>query len=309
MCIFSQPVVSVNNTKIFGRLSGKGTQFLAYQMTYESRDENAMILPIPVPQPASEEAVKFIDLKSYEDFFKHLDKGFPFVPTGSIGCSAPTMKSASLDTLQVFDVGSYIASFVPSLADFERLDPRFKLPIEIWDQIPEYKEFGFAVFQLAAGTLKPHPMAFEFQSQNDEIFFPTVHIHDGKVHGQEEFDHVLYMQHAGLDSRVRGYRNSFSADPVTDLVRSKYQASNFCDLDRAKGLLLGDLLVHRKLLQDRLPNRDVKIVSLGDPVHRTFNFNALWAYASWLMLVALVCWCALGRFFIRRAEVSEQAAD
>jgi len=52
MCIFSQPVVSVNNTQIFARLSGKGTQFLAYEMNYESRDPNAMILPVPVKQAA-----------------------------------------------------------------------------------------------------------------------------------------------------------------------------------------------------------------------------------------------------------------
>ena len=45
MCIFSQPVVSVNNTRIFARATAGGTQFLAYQMNYESAGENAMMFP------------------------------------------------------------------------------------------------------------------------------------------------------------------------------------------------------------------------------------------------------------------------
>ena len=47
-------------------------------------------------------------------------------------------------------------------------------------------------------------MAMEFQTQRDsnEIFFPTIHIHDGEVHELEEFDHALYLQHAEFDSKV-----------------------------------------------------------------------------------------------------------
>src|SRR6185437_3937701 len=45
-------ISSVNNTQIVARVSSVGTHFLAYQMNYESHDENAMILPIPVRQPA-----------------------------------------------------------------------------------------------------------------------------------------------------------------------------------------------------------------------------------------------------------------
>ena len=197
MCIFTQPVLSVNNTQIFARLSGNGTQFLAYQMSYESNDQNAMILPIPVKQPAKDNYLSFIDLEEYDNFFDELAEGFPYIHRASIGCSAASLASKS--ALKVFEVGNYIASFVPSLADFDRLDTKFKLPNEIWERIPAYENFGFAVFQLAAGSLKPHPMAFEFQTENDELFFPTIHIHDGEIHKLEKFDHALYMQHAGLD--------------------------------------------------------------------------------------------------------------
>lgn len=78
-----------------------------------------------------------------------------------------------------------------------------------------------------AGSLQPHPMAFEFQTENVGMYFPTVNIHAGKVHESEDFDHVQYMQHAGLDSKVYGYQNSHVEDLSTGLIRSKYRESQF----------------------------------------------------------------------------------
>jgi hypothetical protein len=45
-----------------------------------------------------------------------------------------------------------------------------------------------------------HPMAFSFPRRHPSvIYFPTLHIHDGKIHEQAEFDHILYCQAGGLD--------------------------------------------------------------------------------------------------------------
>jgi hypothetical protein len=214
---------------------------LAYQMQYESHDVNAMILPIPAKRPVQESSLRFIDLRGYSDFFDDLAKGFPYHSPPSIGCSA-SFDPASGRDLEVFNIGNYIASFVPALPDFSRLDSRFNLPGETWARIPQYVEYGFAVFQLAAGSLKPHPMAFEFQSDRDSLYFPTLHIHDGEIHNTEEFDHVLYMQHAGFDSRVYGYENSHVVDRSTGLIRSKYLSNQFCDVGRAASLIDGNLL-------------------------------------------------------------------
>lgn len=103
------------------------------------------------------------------------------------------------------NVGDYEASFVPSQADFERLDPRFCLPPSVWSQLSLYADWGFAVFklslnppptQLSALDLriiaerkrdgKPpfpprrrdiHPMAFRFPRRDpSRLFFPTVHV-------------------------------------------------------------------------------------------------------------------------------------
>lgn len=301
MCIFTQPVVSVNNTQIFARLSGTGTQFLAYQMNYESKDNNAMILPLPVKRPSRDESLKFIDLKDYDALFDELAEGFPFYSPPGITCSA-SFDPTSRHNLKVFEVGNYIASFVPTMSDFDRLDPKFTLPNEIWENIPGYEDFGFAVFQLAAGSLKPHPMALEFQSANDDLFFPTIHIHDGDIHESEEFDHLLYMQHAGLDSRVYGYQNSHMEDKSTGLIRSKTIASHFCDVDKSAGLIDGNLLVHRKIVQGNLPNSDTTFTIAGDPLTPTLNLRPWLPYAPWLIVIAGIGW-----FFNRRSKIKKMS--
>jgi hypothetical protein len=296
MCIFTQPVISVNNTRIFARLSGRGTQFLAYQMHYESPEPNAMVLPLPVRRPARDDSLRFIDLKHYDDFFDDLDAGFPYHSPVSFSCSA-SFDAASRAKLEVFNVGNYVASFVPTLSDFDRLDSQFKLPTETWAKLPACHAFGFAVFQLAAGSLKPHPMAFEYRTDDATLFFPTVHIHDGAVHDTEDFDHVLYAQHAGWDSIVHGYGNADVEDPSTHWVRSKHRAAQFCPINRASGLVLGDLLLHRKVLRGRLPNTDTIIAPSGDPLTPSFNPRPLLSYAPWLVGLAFLAW-----FFHRRSK-------
>jgi hypothetical protein len=298
MCCFSRPVISVNNTQIFARVSEQGTQFLVYQMNYESREANAMILPLPVRQPVREDSLRFFDLKGYGEFFDDLAKLFPYqAPRFNIACSKGVMSRAA-SALELFNVGNYIASFVPSLADFSRLDERFTLPADTWAKIPQYADFGFAVFQLAAGSLKPHPMAFEFEMASPAIFFPTVHIHDGEIHDTEEFDHVLYLQHAGFDSRVYGYRNSDKPDKSTGLIRSKFAAGDFCDVDRAAGVVDADLLVHRQIIRGQRPNKDTIIATHGDPTKPTLNLRPLYAYSPWLWVGLVATW-----FFVRRAKI------
>ena len=265
MCIFSQPVNSVGNTRIFARSTSVDSQFLVYQMNYDSQDPNAMILPIPVKLPAREDSLRFINLEKYPEFFAHLMNGFPYHPPSfSIGCSS-YHDGVVASALEVFEVGNYIASFVPQMSDFARLDARFTLPEETWAKIPEYQNYGFAVFQLAAGSLQPHPMAFEFETSNQSIYFPTRHIHDGEVHDAEDFDHLLYLQHAGFDSQVNSYQNSDITDQQTGLVRSKTIANRFCDLRRSSGIVDGNLLVHKKEIRGTRQNEDTFITTTGHP--------------------------------------------
>lgn len=307
MCIFTKPVISVNNTQIFARLTSRCTQYLAYQMNYESRDENAMILPVPVRAPAAESSLRFLDLEPYPELFRDLERGFPFRPSASIGCGMMLSAPKSARNLVVQKVGNYIASFVPKLADFDRLSEQFRLPAATWNSLPRYKDFGFAVFQLAAGNLKPHPMAFEFESASSSIFFPTLHIHDGAIHDEEDFDHVLYLQHAALDGRVYGYRNSETCDPATGLIRSENEANNFCKTEKAKGIVDGNLLVHRQILRGTQRNQDTEMVVSGDPERRSLNLRPVLTYVPWMLIPAAVSWFLWRRGRVRKMQDNSDA--
>lgn len=194
---------------------GSGRQVLVYQMAVELDAELAMILPIPVPEKAPDDALRFIDLSAQPGFFRELENGFP---KHEVYARSRLFLAAAAKPerpkLKVHGVGAFEASFVPTTDDFDRLDERFRLPKETWDALPQYADFGFAVFKLRkkAGFFSRlfgkkqtfHPMAFEFPRRDaNEIFFPTVHVHDGVVHDTAEFDHTLYLQpDAAIESRV-----------------------------------------------------------------------------------------------------------
>jgi hypothetical protein len=198
MCIFSGDT-HVAGTRIFARCDGDR----AYQMELASAGDVAMVLPLPVAPGAGDGAVAFIDLSGYPQFFEELD--------GLFMSDLLLELEASLGGLEVHTVGEFEASYVPSIADFARLDRRFQLSPEVWSALPQYRDFGFAVFKLAAEqrgffdrlrgrdrqARKVHPMAFSFPTRSpDKAFFPTVHVHDGAVHPDAEFDHELYCQGA-----------------------------------------------------------------------------------------------------------------
>lgn len=265
MCCFSGPVKSVSNTQIFGRLSGKETQFVVYQMQYESNAQNAMILPIPTASNATEDSVQFFDLKQYDRFFADLHRSFPPIqppPTMSRSVENSAVKSP---LLKVQEVGDFVASIVPTVSDFSRLNPKFSISPETWAKIPVYSDYSFVVFQLDKLEGRPHPMAFEFKTRfTDRVFFPTVHIHDGEVHSSEEFDHTLFCQHAGFDNAVGGYTSKI--DLQTGWTRSKDLAKKTVDAEKSKGIVSGELLLHRKYIRGTQPNEDTFANVFGDPL-------------------------------------------
>ena len=301
MCCFSGAVEHVADTKIFARLTGSGSQFLVYEMTYKSQQPTAMILPLPTALPALEDSVRFIALDGYRDFFVDLAGAFPSV--AGIGCGVSPSINTSID-LQVHEVGDFIASFVPSIDDFARLDPQFAIPKSTWEKIPRYSDYGFAVFQLKELSGRPHPMAFEFKTRwSDRVFFPTVHIHDGEVHTHENFDHMLFLQHAGFDSVVGPYVQAFATDHATGFIRSKAAATKFSSISKAQGILEPHLLLHRMDLAGTLPNEDQLIMIAGDPTKPRLNLRPLYGLLPWGLGLAVFAWFIARRRRIRRKQV------
>ena len=313
MCCFAQPVVSVTDTNLFARLLPDGWQYLVYQMKFKSNEKNAMVLPLPVQLPAGEKgSIEFISLQEHQRFFHDLNDGFPLQAYPSAQVDSRAMPSNKA-ILQVHQVGDFIASFVPTVDDFDRLDPQFRIPRESWDQIPHYSDYGFAVFQLQTLEGKPHPMAFKFRSRLNQpegrsLFFPTIHIHDGEVHAREQFDHTLFLQDPAFDNVCGNYkqRGYLVTDPATGYVRSKWPARQFCDVEACQGIVAPDGLVHRLEMRGRLENADV-LASLNPSDFRRSSGILPWLGLS--SVAGLAGIVGLKWFFDRRDLVASQEAE
>jgi hypothetical protein len=248
MCCFSRHVRHVSQTEIFARGAAFGRQVLVYKMSADLPEELAMILPLPVPPSSPEDAVQFIDLSAYDGFFDDLRKGFPEpVSRGVVSAGIPA--PAAQHMLVVHEVGDFEASFVPSVKDFARLDPRFRLPDGVWEALPGYAAFGFAVFKLKAGKKALHPMAFEFPRRSPTaLFFPTVHVHDGQVHEDARFDHALYLQEDEVHSA-----------PDSHWERSTGPARDFVDCTRARGVVEPSAFVRLRRIHGLYRNADIVV--------------------------------------------------
>jgi len=242
MCIFSLEDVEVSGTNIFARMIAPGVQALAYGMELRTAREVAMVLPVPIAPGRGDAAMSFVNLDDAPHMFQELALLF----------EDPTEQSRSFEDeaelheleLEVHEVGSFVASYVPTRADFRRLDRRFRVPEVVFTAAPHYGDYGFAVFQLAPRATTVHPMAFTFPTRApDKLFFPTVHVHDGSFHAQAHFDHALYYQHPrGPDGRVL----------EGDAVSSSSIASTYGGIATATRVI-------RRELRGMLPNRDTWI--------------------------------------------------
>ncbi len=254
MCCFSRHVEQVSNTNIFARGSKEGRQFIVYSMNIQTKEDLAMILPIPVPKGSPDDAVRFIDLKGYATFFDDMPRGFPQPKSASRdGAGGFGGGLGKAKPLPVVDVGDFGASFVPSIKDFSRLDERFRLPDTAWGKLPQYRDYGFAVFKLKEGQAKKqqkvHPMALEFpRAKREKLFFPTVHIHDGKVHAQADFDHALYCQPTGSERL-----------PMRQWTESVQLASQFLKVDKTEGIVQGESHVYLRVIRGKQKNEDVVV--------------------------------------------------
>ncbi|MCB9759956.1 MAG: hypothetical protein H6739_09000 [Alphaproteobacteria bacterium] len=257
MCCFSQPVKVVANTRIFARGMGGGKQALVYAMDLDADADLAMVLPLPVPPACGEDAVRFVDLSGYADFLADMAAAFPprFEPM-SRSLSARAAPQAA--PLKVHDVGDFEASFVPHASEFWRLDARFRLPEGALDALPQYADWGFAVFKLREppkrlfGLLRRtrrtyHPMAFVFPRRDPTaLFFPTLHIHDGAVRETAIFDHELFAQ---LEEGGRPPLDS-------DWEASEGPLGQWVDVKRAQGLATAHQKGWRRFMKGGFPNED-----------------------------------------------------
>jgi len=246
------PRLHVSRTSIFARMVAPAVQGLAYGLDLDTRREVAMVLPLPVAVGAGEDAVRFVDLAATPRMFAELARQFdlaqPGARKGGLGRSR-----APGPTLVVHRIGAFVASYVPHRADFARLDPRFRLPSVLFEAVPAYADHGFAVFQLVPGKVTVHPMALTFPTRAPtQLFFPTVHVHDGRFHATARFDHALYYQ-----TPRRLAPNSREPPPPLDGDAVAWGAPTA----GYAGLVIAEQALARRTLRGKLPNQDTWIAA------------------------------------------------
>lgn len=205
MCIFSREVKSVSATKIFASIAyadlpwiGPGRrpyvrQTLVYENQYAASDELAMVLPIPAALGSS--SIELIDMSSRRKFFEALEALFSDPYTKSLGGRGRFMTRGG--PLPVISCGDYLVSICPRQEDMKQLHPMFQVDSDIWDDesLQHYRSYSFVVAKLKAGTQKMSPLAFSFVSKlASAVYFPTLHVHDGRLPARAEFDHTLYLE-------------------------------------------------------------------------------------------------------------------
>lgn len=229
-------------------MGAKGNQVVIYSMTLDTDEDVAMVLPIPIRKDRDEKSVEFVNLALIPKLFEKLDRAFPEPRSGSLSLD-PFGGSNSAKAIEVQSVGSFDASFVPTVGDFDRLDSRFRIEPAVWEGLPAYEDHGFVVFKLKAGNRKIHPMAFAYPARDtSRITFPTVHIHDGKVHAEADFDHSLYCQSSSAEVRMR-WQESVALP------------GGYLNLALTRGTIRGDEHVYKLSVRGIRRNEDLVVAS------------------------------------------------
>jgi hypothetical protein len=89
-------------------------------------------------------------------------------------------------------------------------------------------------------------------------------------------------------------------DRATKFVRSKDVAKEFCQIEKAQGLVEPDLLLHRVDIRGRRDNKDMIYFVKGNPVVPSFNFRKLTRLWPLAIVLGATAW-----FFNRRNQLSK----
>jgi hypothetical protein len=105
-------------------------------------------------------------------------------------------------------------------------------------------------------------MALDFPRRNpDELFFPTVHVHNGRFEPRATFDHLLFCQDVDrmrLDRWNRSSQFEFPDHPLYRWITSPWELGEVI-ADRARGIVRADLRCHTFHIRGSYPNVDVVI--------------------------------------------------
>lgn len=237
MCIFAINVSRVHKTRIFVAPTVDGRQLTVYENAVEatptrnidSEDErvttkhNAMILPCPINEDGEE--VTLIDLSGKGDnkfSFNELDECFPKLFILTKGITKGKKMAAREEALEVIEIGAYKVSVAPTIKDLKRANKGiFKISAGTRKVLKRlYEEgYGFVICMFdTTKNIEPHPIGYiHDRLPSGDLFVPCKHVHDGKTHRTEHFDHSIYS----LDARDSNNRNMKSVDQLKTEYKKK----------------------------------------------------------------------------------------
>lgn len=203
MCMFTEVVSKVRNTRIFVAGLKDGNQFTVYQnFVAFSKDAPrvAMILPFPNPNGTiTRNSQIVVPMNDYKDFFARFHGKFCKANHKRGGSSKPPAPKP----LPVFRCGGYDYSVVPSLEDLAALQfETFKLrpcSTKLLDTLKRHYATGYGFLiciYVEEGEIPPiafvHP-----KLATRQLFVPTMHDHHGddgyKHYHQADWDHDIYI--------------------------------------------------------------------------------------------------------------------
>ena len=106
----------------------------------------------------------------------------------------------------------------------------------------------------------------EFNTRHpDTLFFPTLHIHDGAVHAEEDYDHTLYFQEPLLQDKLVSlpdlpHRDSYGVIRASTRTLPSVARQNvelFMDISRTQGVVALGQQVQRVEVGGRVKNQDI----------------------------------------------------
>lgn len=195
MCMIILPA-DVSKTKIIAIPNNNhNKQLLIYSNTVDTRNNNVMILPVPIQNVQTIEEIdkniEFINLADIDDLknvdlFKKLyycfnDESFLF----SQGRYRSLNTNSKYEYVK-YDVGSYIGIKTKDIDSIiEIVNIEFKLNMLDSNFLTILKKYysvnyAFILFALKEGLHSYYPFAYSHDIVNNKLFIPTRHIHNGQ---------------------------------------------------------------------------------------------------------------------------------
>lgn len=225
MCLISEEVIKVSNTKIFCAPNDTKTKQITIYSNFidNSTLNNAMVLPVPFP-----ESLQFHDLTDYVDIFDQCEKCFHNNVSRSFNSRGATTMNNNV--LNVFNVGSYKVSVAQNLNQIVNVDPKvFSLSSGLKKVLEKYyyqPYWGFIICKLSKGNEKYHPFGYSHNIIDNKVYIPTRHFHKEVSQSSNEWEFRMPVSQSNSEWTRNQTNSKISVDNINNSLMFNSEFSN-----------------------------------------------------------------------------------